>query len=44
METALLDHVIEGNLDSKVLIVFLQGWPDSKELWNEKMNSKEELK
>lgn len=34
-----LEYSIEGNLESTTLIVFLQGWPDSKELWQEKMNS-----
>lgn len=34
MKSNLLDHDIEGNLTSDTLIVFLQGWPDSREMWD----------
>lgn len=37
----LLEHVVKGNADSKTLVVFLQGWPDSLEMWEEKMQSEE---
>jgi hypothetical protein len=29
-----LRHYLEGNNKSKTLIVFLQGWPDNRQMWD----------
>ena len=29
-----LEHYISGNPQSAILLVFLQGWPDSMEMWD----------
>jgi hypothetical protein len=41
--TEMLEWKLEGNKESKKVVIFLQGWPDNWELWN-CLNYKEELK
>lgn len=42
--TQILEHQISGDLSSKTLLVFLQGWPDSLDMWEYYMGVSNELK
>lgn len=39
-----LEHQISGNLQSSTLLVFVQGWPDSLDMWEYYMAVSTELK
>ena len=32
-ETEPLEYFLDGNKDSKNIVVFLQGWPDNHQVW-----------
>jgi hypothetical protein len=34
MSNGVLEHRVTGNPESKTLLVFLQGWPDTMEMWD----------